>query len=61
MKGHGKEDADKIFDLSSIMGEGLEWSPKASPKQKKKRGFVKLSSYESAAFSTANLNKGVAA
>ena len=48
--------------MSSIIGEGLEWSPKASPKQKKKKGFVKLSSYEGATFSSVSGNKnGVAA
>ena len=44
------------FDLSSIVGEGLEWSPKASPKQKKKKGFVKLSSYEGATYSSISGN-----
>ncbi len=35
----------KQIDLSSI-GDAFDWSPKASPKQKKKRGFVRLSSYD---------------
>ena len=34
-----------LVDLSSI-GEVLEWSPKNTPKKTKKKGFVRLSSYE---------------
>ena len=49
------------FDLSSIVGEGLEWSPKASPKQKKKKGFVKLSSYEGATYSSISGYQGCTA
>ena len=40
------------------MGDDLDWSPKASPKQKKKKGFVRLSSYEGATFSSVSGNQG---
>ena len=40
-----------LVDLSSI-GEVLEWSPKNTPKKTKKKGFVRLSSYENQCFST---------
>ena len=41
----GPDGESKNVDLSSI-GEALEWSPKATPKRKKTKGFVRISSYE---------------
>ena len=45
----------KQLDLSSI-GDAFDWSPKASPKQKKKRGFVRLSSYDNQCFASSSVN-----
>lgn len=47
---HGEEQSKQV-DLSS-MGEALEWSPKRTPKKQKKKGFVRLSSYENQCFSS---------
>ena len=48
--GAGFEEQSKLQDLTS-MGDALEWSPKASTKRKKK-GFVRLTSYENQCFSS---------
>ena len=43
-------DSDENADLSNF-GDFLEWSPKRTPAKRKKKGFVRLSSYEGACFS----------
>ena len=50
-----KGDANDLSGLVSGAGQAFEWSPKNSPKQKKKKGFVKLSNYDNACFSQTSL------
>ena len=47
----GVNDSRGQMDLSSI-GEAMDWSPKESTKRSKRKGFVRLSSYENQCFST---------
>mmetsp|Transcript_12165 Transcript_12165/g.16500 ORF Transcript_12165/g.16500 Transcript_12165/m.16500 type:complete len:93 (+) Transcript_12165:207-485(+) len=51
----GEDYQSNKFDLSS-MGEAMDFSPKPASK-KKKKGFVRLSSYENQGF-TSTLNGG---